>query len=412
MKFGNEKELANFIKSLGGELWLVGGSIRDEIMGNPASDRDYVVTGMRVEQVSFEKIVGSDFPVFLVDIGSEKCEVALARTENKSGSGYHGFTFFSDPSVTIVQDLARRDLTINAMAKNVLTGDIVDPFNARTHIAARILKHTTGAFADDPLRVYRIARFAAKFGFAVHGETAQMMKSLRDELPALKAERVLKEFEKVLALENARVFFDVLKSVDLLHIHFPEIAALDVPDKHDGTTYNHTMNLLRYARSSRMRFALLVHDFGKALTPKENHPAHYGHESLGKQPVIDFCERLRIPNDFKKFGLLCAENHMRLKRLDEMRPGKIVKLVLANNGAIMDLLEMSFIDSARREGGDFELEAKRFSGFGEIVRIAMQSAKEINGDTLITEGFEPSPTFGETLLSRRIERFKHLVSHD
>lgn len=249
MNFESSKCLAEHVASLGGRLYLVGGAVRDKLRGAQVFDEDYVITGLAPERVAFEKIIGSDFPVFLVEIAGKKCEVALARTEKKNGTGYHGFTFYCGSDVDIMQDLARRDLTINAMAEDVLTGELFDPFNGREDLLRERLRHVSDAFRDDPLRVYRVVRFAAQFGFSVHQETFELMQAAKEDLRALKPERVLKEFEKALMAKFPRYFFDYLIAAGVLDVHFPEVAALNVPDNHDGTTYEHVMKLLAHGDS-------------------------------------------------------------------------------------------------------------------------------------------------------------------
>lgn len=414
MTFESEKHLAEHVESLGGRLYLVGGAVRDKLLGLPVHDKDYVITGLAPERLPFEKIVGSNFPVFLVKIGGEKCEVAIARTEKKNGKDYHGFTFYCGPDVAIAQDLARRDLTINAMAEDVITGELLDPYNGWKDLLYERLRHVSDAFCDDPLRVYRVARFAAQIGFYVSRETFGIIKNLKEYLHALKPERVFQEFEKALMAKYPRRFFDCLLSAGLLDVHFPEVAALDVPDKHDGTAYRHVMNLLTYrnpfapTKKFKMRLALLVHDFGKALTPREGWPAHHGHDKLGEQSVRDFCERLRIPNKARDFALLCTREHMRVKRLEDMKPGKVICLALTHRDEIFDLLEMSFVDSIYREGADEKKESDAYIQRNRIMRKALQAADEITGDMLLAEGYKRGPQLGEVLFQRRVERFKRL----
>ena len=401
MKFKNKKHLAEFVKSHGGVLWLVGGAVRDELMGDIPHDEDFMVTGMNVIDMPFEKVAGHDFPVFLVQVGEETCEVAMARKERKSGTGHKGFAFFTDASVTCEEDLARRDLTVNAMAKNVLTGDVCDPFNGACDLQRKVLRHTTDAFAEDPLRVFRVARFAAKFGFQVASETLALMRQLVSELSTLSAERVWQELRKALNTPNPSRFFEVLKDVGALDTFFQEIAALNVPDKHDDTAFEHTMRVMDAGRDEMERFGLLVHDFGKGRIP-----AHHGHDKLGEPEVVVFCERLRAPKSFQTFGMLCTREHMRMKRAEEMRPGKFVRWVLGLGDKFESVCRVSFVDSAFREGGNASVETERFSRLGNLVSIVSRVEQQVTGKSLLAEGRKPGKHFGEVLFQRRVEAFK------
>ncbi len=409
MKFKNEKDLAEFIDHRGGALWLVGGAVRDEIMGIGSEDRDYMITGLAVESLPFKKVAGSDFPVFLVDIGGKVSEVALARKEQKAGKGYHGFTFYSDPSVTVEQDLQRRDVTINAIAKNVLTGGIADPFKGIPDIENKKLRHVSPAFGEDPLRVYRVARFAGRFNFSVDPETLLLMHSMKKELYALTVERVWKEVEKVFELKNPRRFFEILNEVDVLDVHFPEVAALRVPDRHDGTAFNHTMNLINFGTNPRERFGLLVHDFGKGKTDKAKHPDHHGHHELGVTEVGNFCKRLKVPKKLETFGKFCAAEHMKIKKADEMRPGKFVRWALQMNRHLDELLRVAKLDAIHRSGVDFEAEVRRFEKVERLIKLVRKIEQEVTGQTLLQEGHKPGKQFGESLFQRRVAAFKEEI---
>jgi len=411
--FEHTTEFANFIDSLGGHLWLVGGAVRDSFLGINSNDEDYVVTGIDITDMPFEKVVGDDFPVFLVEIGGKKCEVAMARKEKKDGVGYKGFTFFTGKDVTIHDDLARRDLTMNAIAihmqKCCIPDDVsavVDPFGGEKDIESRILRHTTEAFEEDPLRVYRTARFAAQLGFDIDMHTLVLMHNMKKQLETLTPERVWIEFEKVLKTPNPRRFFEVLKSIDVLDVHFKEVAALNVFDKHDGTAFNHTMNILTFSDTPLMRFGALVHDFGKGCTPKEIHPAHHGHGKMGEKPVNDFCDRLKIPNEFRNFGVFCAKHHMRIKTIQEMRPGKLLRWILNNKKFIKSLMHLSSLDSIYREGAQY-LDILIWLDYAEdIIDKAFEIEATITGKQLIEEGYEEGPNLGGALFQRRVDAFK------
>jgi tRNA nucleotidyltransferase (CCA-adding enzyme) len=409
MVFSTDKELAKFIKSKGGELWQVGGSIRDELLGKTPKDKDYVITGIDVSILPFDKIVGQSFPVFRIKIGNEFCEIAAARKERKEGVGYHGFSFHSSPDVTIEEDLMRRDLTINSIAKNVLTGEIVDPYGGQEHIEEKVLKHTSDAFIEDPLRAIRVARFAVKMSdFKVAEETIQLLQTMRDEVKHLTPERVWKELEEVLKHPKPSTFFIILKKANLLDIWFPEVDALDCPDRHDGTVFNHTMNVIDVGATPLERFGLLCHDFGKPLTPVELWPKHHDHDALGEKPVLAFCNRLKIPTEYKTIGLLCASQHMKAHKIADMKSGTLLQWVLKNKRYIDILMRVTLIDGAYREGVDREESIQEWNGLRDLVDLALQSEKEITGKDLIEAGYDPKDgkKFGDILLQKRIEDLK------
>lgn len=385
----NEKEL---MKTTGGRLYLVGGAVRDKLMGKPASDRDYVITGVSLEDVKLPKIVGKDFPVFLAEVDGAMVEVAMARKEKKVGLGYHGFEFYTDPDVTIEEDLSRRDLTMNAMAIDVETGELIDPYGGQADLEARMLRHTSEAFAEDPLRVYRVARFAARFGFRVHPDTRALMMKLKPELNALTPERVFLELKKALVSRYPDKFFRELDG--MLDVHFPEIEALKVPDKHDGTAFEHTMAAIYRGNGLKERFALLVHDLGKGLS--ENPPVHNGHEGH-EHLVRSLGERLRIPNRLVDFGCRTMRNHMKLKRLHEMRPGKLIRLV---DNDIFKQLRLSYLES------DGRYERKLYLEHISLAKQVLQLKREVKGDILMARGVQPNAMFGEKLLQERVRAFR------
>jgi len=403
-----EKEFALSIKSLGGRAFIVGGFVRDQFLGISAKDRDYVVTGLSLENIPWEKPVGHDAPVFLVEIDGQKCEIALARKEKKNGVGYHGFTFFSDENVTIEQDLFRRDLTINAMAIDCLTGELFDPFNGQEDLENGILRHVSDAFAEDPLRVFRVARFVSRFGFSVHPSTLEVMKSLKEEIKNLKGERVWIELQKTLCEAFPARFFETLDSCGLLDHWFPEISKLHVSDMHDGTAFRHVMNLLNSTDEFKIRFGLLCHDFGKGETDPDKHPHHFGHDSLGVPCIEEFCKRLRIPNELKEFGVKCCSEHMRVKDLSKMKPGKVVKFVLENEKHLYDVFRVSFLDSTCREGADVFSETEKFAIAHDRIADALSAKDGVTGKDLVAEGIKPGPLLGQVLFQRRVELFRKL----
>ena len=381
-----EKEL---MEAIGGRLYLVGGAVRDKLRGKWASDKDYVVTGVHLEDIRLAKIAGKDFPVFLTEVDGSTVEVAMARKEKKTGQGYHGFDFYTDPSITIEQDLLRRDLTINAMAIDVRTGELVDPYGGQADLKAGILRHTSEAFAEDPLRVYRVARFAAQFGFRINSETKVLMMRLKPELSTLTPERVLKEFQKALVARYPDKFFRELEG--LLDVHFPEIEAIKVPDKHDGTAFEHTMAALYRGNGLRERFALLVHDLGKGLS--ENPPVHHGHEQH-EHLVRALGERLRIPKSLVEFGGRTMRLHMKIKNLHEMRPGKLIRLI---DSTIFKQLRLSYLEASGR------YERKLYLQHVRLAKEVIKLKREVTGKILLERGVEPNALFGGKLLQERIK---------
>jgi tRNA nucleotidyltransferase (CCA-adding enzyme) len=322
------------------EVYLVGGAVRDELLGLPIRERDWCVVGATPDDLVAlgYRPVGKDFPVFLHPETGE--EYALARTERKVGAGYHGFEFHTDPGVTIEQDLGRRDLTMNAIAKNA-DGKLIDPFGGAADIAARQLRHVSDAFAEDPVRILRVARFAARFadrGFTVADDTLALMQQMvsAGEADALVAERVWKEAETALGEASPQIFFEVLRDCDALGVIFPEIDALfGVPQPakwHPEIDCGiHTMMVLEQAAKLTphvdVRFAALVHDLGKAVTPEDVLPRHTGHEKKSARLVREMANRLPVPNALRDLGLLAAEYHTHCHRAFELRPDTILRLL-------------------------------------------------------------------------------------
>lgn len=343
-KLFNEKfyELAQKIEEKGGRLYVVGGSVRDMLLNQEPHDIDYCVTGIDENTLSeianVSRVQGSFFPVVIID-GSE---VALARTERKRGIGHKGFDVETDKRITIEQDLARRDITINSMAVDVLTNELVDPFGGADDLKNGIIRNTTDAFREDPLRVYRVARFASKFGFTVANDTILLINSMKDELSSLAPERVLAEMRNSLRQEHPERFFEVLKEAGVLDVHFKELADLigvEQPIEYhpEGDAFVHTMEVLqrtvlmtqnaeKNVDEEMTRFCALVHDSGKATTPRELWPHHYGHEERGEPLIHAFCKRIRIPKNFEKAGKLVSRVHMKAGKIESIRPGSKAKL--------------------------------------------------------------------------------------
>ena len=339
-------EIANIIKENGGTLYLVGGAVRDEIMNRKVHDEDYCVTG--IEKETFEKLFpnaykrGKSFGVY--DI--ENKEFALARKDKKIGKGHKKFEVQNGKDITIEEDLARRDITINSIAKNVLTGKIMDPYGGIKDIKNKIIRATTDSFIEDPLRVYRVARFASQLNFAVEENTIKMMRKIKEELKTLSPERVLAEFRKALKSDKPSVFFEVLKKANVLDVHFKEIYDLigqiqPVAYHPEGDSYNHTMVVVDKSAiltdNVEIRFSALVHDLGKGITPKEMLPHHYGHDKNGVKLVENLGNRLKIPNSWIKCGKVSAKEHMLGGIFNRMTPKKQVDFITRVNKSLLGL---------------------------------------------------------------------------
>ena len=326
------------------KIYLVGGAVRDKLLGREAKEKDWVVVGSTPEEMhrlGFTP-VGKDFPVFLHPHTKE--EYALARTERKTGHGYGGFSFYCGSEVSLEEDLIRRDLTINAMAEDE-TGKIIDPYHGQQDLDNRLLRHVSPAFAEDPVRILRIARFAARYhhlGFRVADETLQLMQMMVDsgEADHLVAERVWKETERALGEPNPDVFIEVLRNAKALARLFPEIDALfGVPQtaQHhpEIDTGVHTLMSLQQAAklspSTSVRFATLLHDLGKAKTPPHEWPRHIAHEDRSLPLVKQLCERIAAPKEYKELALMVAQWHTHCHRALELKPATILKVLQSND---------------------------------------------------------------------------------
>ena len=319
------------------KIYSVGGSVRDELLGLPVADRDYVVVGATPGQMVElgYKPVGKDFPVFLHPQTHE--EYALARTERKTARGYTGFEFHAAPDVTLEQDLARRDLTINAIARDE-AGNIIDPFGGAADLNARVLRHVGPAFVEDPVRILRVARFAARFGFAIASETLTLMRAMinNGEVDALIAERVWQELARGLMEQQPSHMLRVLRECGALARILPELEALfGVPQPAEPhpevDTGEHMLLVLDYAAAQvfplEVRFAALAHDLGKGTTPRSEWPRHIGHEERGAELARQLCERLRVPHECRDLALLAARHHGVIHRALELKPATVLKLL-------------------------------------------------------------------------------------
>ena len=321
-------------------VYLVGGAVRDRLLGLPVRERDWVVVGARPEELEAQGYmpVGREFPVFLHPTTHE--EYALARLERKVAPGYRGFTTQFSPEVTLEEDLKRRDLTVNAMAEGD-SGELIDPYGGRTDLEARVLRHVSDSFTEDPVRVLRAARFAARFagrGFRIADETMELMRrmTVSGEVSALTPERVWQETERALAEDRPEVFFATLRDCGALKIIYPEVDALygvpQPPQWHpEIDTGVHVMLALACAARSRassaVRFAVLMHDLGKARTPRELWPKHHGHEEAGVPLVEAVADRLRVPGTHRELAILAAREHTLVHRALELRPESVLKLL-------------------------------------------------------------------------------------
>ena len=396
------------------QVYLVGGAVRDQLLGHPYHEKDYVVVGATPQQMLADgyQPVGKDFPVFLHPTTKE--EYALARTERKSGQGYHGFEFYTDPSVSLEQDLIRRDLTINAMAMDD-AGKLYDPYQGQHDLEARLLRHVSDAFVEDPLRVLRIARFAARYhglGFKVAAETLSLMQTLAKsgELTALTPERVWKETSRALMEPHAEVYFEVLRECGALNVLFPEIDALygipQRPEYHPEIDCGiHTMMSLQQACKADyeldVRFAVLVHDLGKALTPKEELPRHIMHEERGIAPVTALCERLKVPTTTKQLALAVCKEHLKCHQALNLKPGTLWRLlqrldVLRRPERVIAFVQACECDSRGRLG----LEDRAYPQ-AQYLLDAMQVVRSIKAQDLPAD--IKGPDIGEMLIQRRIE---------
>lgn len=316
------------------QIYLVGGAVRDELLGIEVKDRDWVVVGSTPEDMAAlgYKAVGKEFPVFIHPDSGE--EYALARTERKSGPGYKGFVFNTSDDITLEQDLERRDITINAIARDE-NGDLIDPFNGRNDLENKVIRHVSDAFVEDPLRVLRVARFAAQFDFLIAAETLALLTeiSATDELEALVPERIWVETEKALQTRTPRRYFEVLRECNALSVLFPEIERLfgvPQPERYhpEIDCGVHTLMVLDQAANlsadPEVRFAALVHDLGKATTPREIWPSHHGHGERGVELIDKLCDRLRIPNRYRELATVVSRYHLNCHRIDELSPKVVV----------------------------------------------------------------------------------------
>jgi tRNA nucleotidyltransferase (CCA-adding enzyme) len=396
-------------------VYLVGGAVRDRLLGLPVRERDWVVVGARPEELidAGYTSVGREFPVFLHPKTHE--EYALARLERKVGLGYRGFTTQFAPEVTLEEDLKRRDLTINAIAESE-SGELIDPYGGQADLAARRLRHVSEAFSEDPVRILRVARFAARFaalGFTIAPETLALMRTMTDsgEVAALVPERVWQETERALGELHPEVFFQTLRDCGALKVIFPEVDALfgvpQPPRWHpEIDTGVHVMLALAYAARHddpvTVRFAVLVHDLGKGTTPKQYWPSHHGHEDAGVPLIEDLCARLKVPHAHRELALLTARQHTLVHRALELKPTTVLSL-LENCDAFRraerfrELLLACSADARGRTG-------KESDPYPQAIYLeeARQAAAAATLTAAEREGL-PGPAIGEEIRRRRLD---------
>ena len=403
-------------------VYEVGGAVRDALLGLPVEERDWVVVGASAGELEARgfKRVGKDFPVFLHPSTGE--EYVLARTERKTAPGYTGFAFDAAPTVTLEDDLKRRDLTINAIAR-AEDGAIVDPWSGRADLAARVLRHVSPAFREDPLRVLRVARFAARFaplGFTIADETLELMKEIvaAGEMEALKPERVWQETVKALATDRPDVFVETLRACGALARIFPEVDALfGVPQPAQWhpeiDTGVHTLMALRTAAqlspSETVRFAVLVHDLGKATTPEALLPRHHGHEQRSEELLEQLCARLPVPNRFRDLALLVARHHGTVHKAAELKPQTVLRLIADADGLRQperfdEMLLACEADARGRKG----LENRPYPQ-AERLRAALRAAKAVDAAKVKAERGVDGEALGRALHDERLAAIKTVL---
>jgi len=398
------------------QIYLVGGAVRDDLLGRPVVDRDHVVVGAMPDELLAlgYKPVGKDFPVFLHPRSGE--EYALARTERKTGRGYHGFVFQADATVTLEQDLARRDLTINAIAQDE-HGTLTDPYHGVRDIEARVLRHVSDAFVEDPVRVLRVARFAARFaplGFTVADETmALMQRMVRDgEADHLVPERVWAETRKALTEPQPSAFVRVLRDCGALAVLFPEIDALyGVPQRAEfhpeiDTGVHLEMVLDAAARlapgNDIVGFCALVHDLGKALTPVDELPRHVGHEHRGVAPLRALAERLKVPTEHAALAEQVCREHLNAHRAFELKPATVLKLLSALDALRRPVrLELFLAACEADKRGRLGHESDAYPQ-ADYLREARAAAASVDAAAFVEQGLV-GPAIGEAMNAARVE---------
>ncbi|MEK1942382.1 MAG: multifunctional CCA addition/repair protein [Pseudomonas sp.] len=397
------------------QIYKVGGAVRDRLLGRAVTDIDWLVVGASAEEMLAKgfRPVGDDFPVFLHPKTQE--EYALARTERKSGRGYGGFTFYASPEVTIEEDLTRRDLTINAMAEDE-QGQVIDPYGGQKDLNARLLRHVSPAFAEDPLRVLRVARFAARYaplGFSVADETLTLMRELSEsgELSALTPERSWKEISRALMEERPDVFIQVLRDCGALKAMLPEIDALfgvPQPEAHhpEIDTGAHVLSVLRQCAEHKqpltVRWACLLHDLGKGLTPPEEWPRHIAHEHRGIALIKAVNERCKAPRDCQELAVLVGEYHTHSHRALELKASTLLELLQSFDIYRRPQRFEEFIAACEMDArGRLGLEQRDYPQ-AAYLRGAAEAARAVTTQPLLEQGFK-GPELGEAIKRERLK---------
>ena len=402
------------------DIYLVGGAVRDKLLNIPVRERDYLVVGGTPEEMMAEgfKPVGKDFPVFLhPETGAE---YALARKERKHGQGYGGFTFYTTPDISLEEDLLRRDLTINAMAEDAL-GQLIDPYNGRRDLEAHLLRHVSGAFVEDPLRVLRVARFAARFshlGFRVAPETMELMGTIAEsgELAFLTPERVWREMEIALGEPSPDTFIETLRECGALGKLLPEVNALfGVPQRADYhpevDTGIHILMCLKIATSlseeTEVRFAVLMHDLGKGVTPPDILPKHIGHEEAGVPLVNAVCERYKIPARYRELAVLVSRHHLLCHKAKTLRPATVLKLLNKLDAFRRPERFKQFLLACESDArGRLGFENTFYEGGGWLAK-AYREAAAVTAAEFIAKGLK-GPDVGRAIDKRRLELIRQL----
>ena len=405
------------------QIYKVGGAVRDRLLGKPVTDVDWVVVGATTEEMLIKgyRPVGTDFPVFLHPLTGE--EYALARTERKSGRGYGGFVFHASPEVTLEEDLIRRDLTINAIAEDK-DGNLTDPYGGQHDLEGRILRHVSPAFAEDPLRVLRVARFAARYapdGFSIAPETLELMRQLSEsgELEALTPERSWKEISRALMEDQPQVFIQVLRDCNALKTLMPEVDALfgvPQPEAHhpEIDTGIHTLSVLEQAALHQqpltVRWACLLHDLGKGTTPVDKLPQHIAHEHRGLKLIKAVNERFKVPRDCQELALLVGEYHTHGHRALELKASTLLELlhnfdVYRRPQRFEEFVVACEMDARGRKG----LEQRSYPQ-AAYLRGAAKAAREVAVAPLLEKGFK-GPELGEALKRERLKALKIYKEH-
>jgi len=396
------------------KVYEVGGAVRDALLGLPVTERDWVVVGASPEELTAQgyRRVGKDFPVFLHPKTGE--EYALARTERKTGPGYTGFAFDAAATVTLDEDLRRRDLTINAIARGA-DGELVDPWSGRADLAARVLRHVSPSFREDPLRVLRVARFAARFaplGFTVAAETLTLMREIvaAGEMEALRAERVWQETVKALGTERPDVYFSTLRECGALRRVFPEVDALfGVPQPErwhpEVDTGVHTLMALKMAAtlspSETVRFAVLTHDLGKGTTPMEMLPRHLGHEQRSEELLLALCSRLPVPNRFRDLALLVARHHGIVHKATELKPQTVLRIIVAADGIRQPARFEEFLLACEADARGRKGLTDRAYPQAEQWRVALHAARGVDAGKVSAERQVEGEALGKALHDER-----------